>query len=152
MSDSGSGGSGSGGRIRLVKFDSETKEHDGLGEKTGLFNRYISNVFSKKNEVVTELAKSLNVLGLVTIQSMLADLIWRCDRNRHGRAVVLPRGGGCSASIKRKHVPFLVSHVEYLETVIRQVRTIIGHKEREEQQEKREEQKKEQRRKRVTEL
>ena len=122
-------------RERRVRFHPTTKENDGLRHTTDMFNEYMRDVFRTAKRplgqtTVSVLARNLNVLGLVTIQKMLADLIWRCDRSRRGRAVVLSQGGGAAGSITRRHIPYLVSHVEYLETVIGKVRTVIARKEK----------------------
>lgn len=119
---------------KQVSFHESVKKHDGLRGKTDMFNEYMRDVFrtAKRPQGQTTvgiLARNLNVLCLVMLQKMLADLIWRCDRSRRGRATVLNKGGGCASSIKREHIPYLVSHVEHLETVIVEVRAVIARKE-----------------------
>lgn len=124
---------------KRVSFDSAAKKHDGLCNTMDMFNEFIRDVFRtvkrpQDQTTVVILARNLNVLALFTLQKMLADLIWRCDRSRKGRAVILHKGGGCCGSINRQHIPWLVSHVEYLETVIVSVRTAIRRKEEQAEQ------------------
>jgi hypothetical protein len=117
-----------------VRFHPSTKKNDGLRHATDMFNEYMRDVFRtvkrpQGQTTVGILARNLNVLALFTLQKMTADLIWRCDRSRRGRATILPQGGGCAGSITRKHIPYLVSHVEHLETVIVKVRAVIAYEE-----------------------
>ena len=119
---------------RKVSFHPSTKRNDGLRHTTDMFNEYMRDAFgTAKREpgqrTVEILAKNGNLLGIATLQKMLNDLIWRCDCSPRGKAVILNKGGGKCGSIKRQHIPFLVSHVEYLETVIGKVRTAILRKE-----------------------
>jgi hypothetical protein len=123
-----------------ISFHPETKKHDGMRLKNNTFMEYMRDVWrlSGKSPGQTTIAvftKTSNLSAIVTIQKMLADLIWRCDRDPRGRALVFPRGCGHvqklkkHGSITRQDIPYLVSHIEYLETVIGAVRTIIARKE-----------------------
>ena len=119
---------------RKVRFHPEAKTHDGLRNITDMFNEYMRDVFGtvkrpQGQTTVGILAQNLNVIALFTLQKMLTDLIWRCDRSRKGSAVILHKGGGCCGSITRQNIPYLVRHVKYLENVIGRVRTAIRRKE-----------------------
>jgi hypothetical protein len=119
---------------KRVRFHPSTKKNDGMYNKTDMFNEYMRDVLRKVKRLegqttVKILAKNLNVMCLFTIQKMLADLIWRCDRSRRGRTVINIHGGGTAGRITRQHIPYLVSHMEYLEIVIVRVRAVIAWKE-----------------------
>ena len=119
---------------KRVSFHPEAKTYDGLHHATDMFNEYMQDVLSQAKQKFSQttvgiLAKNLNILGLATLQKMLTDLIWRCDRSRRGRAVILNKGGGYRGIITRQHIPYLISHVEYLERVIGSVRTAIRRRE-----------------------
>ena len=120
-------------RKKRLRFHSSVKRNDGLRYNTDLFNQYMKEAFGKVKKrkgqtVVTILARNMNVYGLFTVQKMISDLIKRCLLSSRGYALILPQGGGIAGRIYRKHIPYLVKHIEHLENVISKVRTVIAHK------------------------
>lgn len=117
-------------RLRRVQFHPSVKCNDGLRHQTDMFNEYMKDVCRTVvrpggETTVSILARNLNVLGLVTLQKMLVQLVMRCKQSPNGRTPILCQGGGCAGSITLQHVPYLRSHVEYLEVVIGKVRAVI---------------------------
>ncbi len=82
---------------------------------------------------VTTIARSLNVPGLVALRLMLVDLKERCQNSLNGRAAVLPHGGGSAGIILLAHLPYLQTHVEYLDVVIGKVRGVVERRAQEQQ-------------------
>eukprot|EP00750_Incisomonas_marina_P000386 INCI1030.1.p1 GENE.INCI1030.1~~INCI1030.1.p1 ORF type:complete len:285 (-),score=48.08 INCI1030.1:123-977(-) len=117
-------------RLRRVQFHPSVKCNDGLRHQTDMFNEYMKDVCRTivrpgGETTVSILARNLNVLGLVTLQKMLVELVMRCKQAPNGRTPILCQGGGCAGSITLQHIPYLRSHVEYLEMVIGKVRAVI---------------------------
>ena len=117
-------------RKKRIRFHPSTKKNDGLRNQTNIFNEYMKDVFGiakrpKGQTVVTILARNMNVFWLITIKKMIFDLINRCEQSLQGCALILPKGGGTTGSIKRQHIPYLIKHVKYLENVISKVKDVI---------------------------
>ncbi len=116
-----------------MRFHKSVKRNDGLRHTTDMFHEYMRDVFRRVareggETTVSILARNLNVQGLVTVRRMLMELIERCEVAPSSRAAVLHHGGGSVGSITTAHIPYLRSHVEYLETVIDKVREAIARK------------------------
>ena len=96
-----------------------------------MFQEYMLDVFRRSKRpagqtIVSVLANSLNGRALLTLRKLLADLIWRCERSKNGRAAVLNHGGGHAQCVSRQHIPYLVRHVEFLDTVVQKVRVVVA--------------------------
>jgi len=118
---------------RRVHFHPNAKENDGLSPATKLFMEYMKICVFRKTEQPQRDDTSvvhphkLNVQELVLIWKMLTDLLRRCDRSRKGRVPILPRGGN-TGYIVRSQIPYLISHVVFLEKTIDNVRARIMHR------------------------
>ena len=118
-------------QARCVRFHPASKQNDGLRPSTDMFNEYMKDVFKQTKRpngetTLSVLARNRNVVGLFRLREMLVNLINRCRRSPSGRAVILSQGGGNAGSITIQHLPYLYTHVKYLETVIRRVRSRIA--------------------------
>jgi len=102
----------------------KTKTTDGLMCNAFWFNRYIEDVFHLKTrpeEMKTGpfLARNGRIDLLKIIRSEIEELISRSIRNKPtGGATVMIRGGGNIGAIDKRHVPFLLKHINYLDKVI----------------------------------
>jgi hypothetical protein len=116
---------------RVVRFHPETKAHDGLKLSSEVFQEYMKDVFrvnalpAGKQTTVARIARSLNVPGLLALRLMLVDLMERCKSSPNGRAPVLPHGGGTAGCVLLTHMPYLASHVEYLDVVVSKVHVVV---------------------------
>lgn len=114
---------------RRVSFHPSTKEHDGLSKDSHVLNEYMRDAFGTVErrpgeKTIEVLAMNLKLEALTTLKNMLTDVILRCETSLHGSAIILNKGGGCCGSIPRKYIPWLVSHVQYLEEVISTVQLL----------------------------
>ena len=124
---------GSRPRDRTVGFCKGTKVHDGLRPPAQWFESYMREAFGavtrpNGDTTVSILARQLDVRALEELRNMLADLVERCQDSPTGRATILNNGGGCAGSVLTAHLPFLNTHVEYLDTVMGKVHTVIEKK------------------------
>jgi hypothetical protein len=123
----------SGTSRKKVRFDEETtKPNDGLSEQSKQFEEYIKQAFRPDCEslkpdqtVPGKLANKLNLNGLNWLYIKLVDLIERCEQSPTERAPVLLHGGS-SEFINAKYIPYLLTHAEYLDTVIQKVEQYIA--------------------------
>ena len=98
----------------------KTKTTDGLMCNSFWFSRYIEDVFHLKirsEEMKTGpfLYKNGRIDLLKMIRSEIEELISRSIRNKPtGGATVMIRGGGNIGAIDKRHVPFLLEHINYL--------------------------------------
>jgi hypothetical protein len=129
---SGSASTSTGVKQRFcVRFSEDTKKNNGLREPNNMFNEYMKDVFKKvvrpgRHTIISLLAQNFDVAGLVTLRTMLDDLITRCTNSELRRALILPRGGQDSqGAVLMDHLPYLASHVNYLNMVIDKVRVYI---------------------------
>ncbi len=118
----------SGGRVR---FSEDTKAHDGLSQASAFFNEYMKDVFRtvvrpNNDTTVSIVARRLDIPALQLLKKMLVDLVQRCERSPLGRAAVLNQGGSCAGSVLVAHIPYLQTHVEYLDTVMGKVQIVIA--------------------------
>lgn len=95
-----------------------------------MFHEYMKDIFRQVVRIngettISILARNFNVLGIVTIQKMLIDLIKRCRQSPTGQTPVLNHGGGSVGSINTAHIPYLITHAKYLDQVIAKVRLTI---------------------------
>ena len=111
---------------KVVHFPPNTKG-DGLRPKTQIFLTYMLDILSThaKGTVINQLARDGNINSLKEIKKKLVDLIQRCIDSEIGRAPIL-KGGGNSSTIKKKYIPYLKEHVDYLARVIKKVRTALA--------------------------
>ena len=118
---------------KKVRFDEETtKPYDGLSEPSKKFKKYIEQAFRpdgtplhKDKTVPGKLANKLKLHMLNALHAMLVDLIERCEQSPTERAPVLLHGGS-SDFVGVKHIPYLLTHAEYLNTVIQKVKQYIA--------------------------
>jgi len=115
---------------RRVRFHASVKRHDGLQHRSDMFHEYMKDIFRQVVRIngettISILARNFNVLGIVTIQKMLIDLIKRCRQSPTGQTPVLNHGGGSVGSINTAHIPYLITHAKYLDQVIAKVRLTI---------------------------
>lgn len=123
-----------------VRFSDDTKAHDGLCHASAFFNEYMKDVFRtvirpNGDTTVSIVARRLDMQALVLLKTMLVDLIQRCECSPIGRAAVLNHGGSSAGSVLTAHIPYLHTHVEYLETVVGKVRGVIERRAQQAQQE-----------------
>ena len=116
--------------IARLGFAPDTKTHDGLCPTNKMFEEYMKDVFRivvrpNREITVSHLARDLNIQGLQTLRTMLKNLMMRCKRSLQSRAILLPGGGGSMLVIHTKHLPYLRSHVKYLDIVIKKVQVVI---------------------------
>lgn len=118
---------------KKVRFDEETtKSNDGLSPPSKQFEEYIKQAFrpdceSLKPEqtVPGKLAYKLKLHDLNLLYIKLVDLIERCKQSPTEHAPVLLHGGS-SEFINAKYIPYLLTHAEYLDTVIQKVEQYIA--------------------------
>ena len=122
----------SGASRKKVRFGKETKSNDGLSESSKQFEEYIRQAFRPDCEslkpdqtVPGKLANKLNLTGLNWLYIKLVDLIERCEQSPTERAPVLLHGGS-SEFVNAKYIPYLLTHAEYLDTVIEKVEQYIA--------------------------
>jgi hypothetical protein len=123
----------SGASRKKVRFDEETtKPNDGLSEPSKQFEEYIKQAFrpdgaylKPEQTVPGKLAHKLNLNGLNLLYIKLVNLIERCEQSPTEHAPVLLHGGS-SEFINAKYIPYLLTHAEYLDTVIQKVEQYIA--------------------------
>jgi len=113
---------------KKVSFALGTKPNDGLHSSSEIFQKYINNIFEvnrppERKSVVQEYAHSLNIPVLETLKTMLQDLIDRCAED--DSAFILPHGGGNLKKVNSVHIPYMQTHIVYLDAVISIVRGSI---------------------------
>ena len=114
-----------------VRFDEDAKRHDGLCPNSAFFCEYMRDVFRtvvrpNGDTTVSIVARQLNLPALQLLRERLADLIKRCECSPVGRAAILNNGGSCAGSVLAVHVPYLRTHVDYLDTVMGKVQAYIA--------------------------
>jgi hypothetical protein len=113
---------------KKVNFALGTKPNDGLCLSSEIFQEYINDIFKinrppEKKTVVQKYANSLNIPAIETLKAMLQDLIDRCAED--GSAFILPCGGGNLKRVHAVRIPYMRTHIVYLDEVISTIRGLI---------------------------
>ena len=116
------------GRKKSVTFHTSVKPHDGLCYPSELYLKAVRNAYGlSKEPVVHNLARKLDLGGLICIRRRFFNLIRRCVNSRKGSAPVLKGGGGGgSLSVTTKHLDFLYEQLYYQERMIAKVKKVLA--------------------------
>ncbi len=112
---------------RRVHFAPDVKG-DGPSEFAKKFAEYMENAFRKGKRteptVVEHIARQLDVPTLLALREMLLRVMQRCENK--GRSPTLLMGSPKSGTVMAVHLPYLQTHVEYLDQVVCKVRALIA--------------------------
>ena len=110
------------GPKKSVTFHTSVKTHDGLSYPSTLYLKAVRNAYGMSAEpVVHNLARKLDLSGLLLIRRKFFNLIRRCVNSKKGSAPVLNGGGGGSLSVTTKHLSFLYKQLYYQDRMIAKV-------------------------------
>ena len=91
---------------RRVQFHPSVKKHDGISTANAHLERVIKDFWKKQNvDLLTELSRDSKNTELNNLVIKLRDLLHRMRQSGDKNTILLPRGGGRSIKLSKRHIP-----------------------------------------------